>query len=269
VVDTVLRGWVGDNPEWLFADFSDDNSGEGSNALVSIATTSGTNYFVRITATSSTSGTYTFVVTEPTSNLRTNPITVTVGNSSSHIINSSGTHWFRFTGDGSRVFFETGGNVVHTNIRIFIGDSSSAIFVGNNGVNFITVSGQIYHISITGNAGTYTFNLRHGTGDGSSQDNAIEVLKGYSASHSITSTGEHWFIYQGTGNPVTFKTTGNLVATTITVWINNEWLSSNNSSGGGEGSNALVTRATTSGTNYFVRVTARNSTFGTYTFVVE
>jgi len=244
------------------------SGGEGSNALHAQSTTSGRNYFIHITARNSTNGTYTFVVTAPTSNLRTNPITVSVGENSSHIIYSSGTHWFSFTGDGERVFFETGGNVVTSSISIYEGEGTSSIFSGTNGVNFITVSERIYNIKITGNAGTYTFNIRHGTGDGSSRYDAIEVSKGYSSSHTITSSGQHWFVFQGTGNSVTFKTTGNVVATAITIFEGNSILGTQYTSGG-EGSNALRTQSTTSGRNYFIRISARSNTSGTYTFVVE
>jgi len=266
-VATTIIIYIGDN---TYYDTYTSSGGEGSNALRSQSTTSGTTYFVRITARNSTSGTYTFAVKEPTSNLRTNPIIISVGNSSSHTINSNGTHWFRFTGDGNRVFFETSGNVVNTNINIYSGDSTSYIYNNwKSGVNFITISGQIYYISITGNSGTYTFNVRHGTGDGSSRFNAIEVTQGYSSSHTITSSGEHWFIYQGTGNPVTFKTTGNVVATTIIIYTGDNTYYDTYTSSGGEGSNALRTQSTTSGTNYIIRITARNSTYGTYNFIVE
>ncbi|MCL1947786.1 MAG: hypothetical protein FWF51_11670 [Chitinivibrionia bacterium] len=263
-VDTYISVFQGNN----ITGSANDNGGEGSNALYTQNTTSGTNYFIKITARSNTSGSYTFVVTIPTSNLRTNPITVTVGNSSSHIISSSGTHWFKFVGDGNRVFFETGGNVVNTNIRIYTGDNTSSSYQREEGVNFITVSGTTYYISITGNSGTYTFNLRYGTGDGSSKYNAEEVNKGYSSSHTISSSGEHWFIYQGTGNPVTFKTTGNVVDTYISVFQGNNITGSANDNGG-EGSNALYTQNTTSGTNYFIKITAKSNTYGAYTFVVE
>jgi len=249
----------------------DDNSGEGSNALISRTPTSGTTYYIKITARNNTSGTYTFVVTAPTTNLRTNPITVAVGNSSSHIISSNGEHWFRFIGDGNRVFFETTGNVVNTNISIFIGDSTNSSFsrrTGDPGINFITVSGTIYHIRITGNSGTYTFNLRHGTGDANSRYNAEEVTIGYSGSHTITASGEHWFIYQGTGNPVTFKTTGNVVDTYM-LFDDSGFFWGAEDDNSGEGANALIRRTPTSGTTYYIKITARSSTYGTYTFVVE
>ena len=108
-----------------------------------------------------------------------------------------------------------------------------------------------------------------GGGAGSTRNNAISVSVGYSGSHSINTSGQHWFKFVGDGNPVIFETTGNAVATTITVYTGDSSLSSNNSSSGGAGSNALVNRSTTSGTNYFVRITTRSSTYGTYTFVVE
>jgi len=267
VVDTYIsvfeeNSWVG---------YSNDDSGEGSNALYSQNTTSETTYYIRVTAGSGTSGTYTFVVKAPTSNLRTNPITVSVGNSSSHTIFSNGTHWFVFTGTGERVFFETEGEAVNANIRIYIGENSSSLYSkesGNKGINFITVSGTTYYINITGNSGTYTFNVRNGAGDGSSQYNAIEVTNGYSSTHTITSSGEHWFIYQGTGNKVTFETTGNIVDTYITVFEGNSWVGYGDDDSG-DGSNALYSQNTTFGTTYWIKITARSSTSGTYTFVVR
>jgi hypothetical protein len=216
VVDTYM---MVDTENSFFYTATDDNSGEGNNSLCSFTSTSGTMYWISVTARSSTNGTYTFVVKSPTSNLRTNPITVSVGNSSSHTIFGGGTHWFRFTGTGDRVFFETEGNVVNTNIGIYIGDNSSSAYSKqeDKGINFFTVSGTMYYINITGNSGTYTFNIRNGTGDGSSRYNAITVEEGNSSSHSITSSGEHWFTYRGTGNEVTMKTTGNVVDTYMMV----------------------------------------------------
>jgi len=271
VVDTYMTVVTGSIHLYLNTP-CDDNSGEGSNALCSFTTTSGETYWIKVTARSSTSGTYTFVVKSPTSNLRANPIMVSVGNSSSHTIFSNGTHWFIFTGTGERVFFETEGNVVNTNMGIYIGDNiSSSYSNGNNkGINFITVSGTTYYIKITGNSGTYTFNVRNGTGDGSSRYNAIEVTNGYSSSHTITSSGETWFIYSGTGNMVTFKTIGNVVDTYITVNVEGSyWSSDYSDDNSGDGNNALCSFTTKSETNYWIKVTARSSTNGTYTFVVE
>jgi hypothetical protein len=283
VVDTYMAIWDDYeyvNTSWTFPIIaSNDNDGEGSNALCSLTTTSDKTYWIKVTPRSSTSGTYTFVVKAPTSNLRTNPITVSVGNSSSHTIFSKGTHWFRFEGTGDRVFFETEGNVVNTKLGIYIGDSTNSTYSkrqGDKGINFITVLGTTYYINITGNSGTYTFNVRNGTGNGSSPYNAIEVTNGYSSSHTITSSGEHWFIYYGTGNSVTFKTTGNVVDTYMVIWndhenVNTSWtfpiIASNDN--GGEGSNALCNITTTSEKTYWIKVTPRSSTSGTYTFVVE
>ena len=281
VVDTYMVIW--DSYNYASGGYSalgvrsNDNSGEGSNALCSITATSGTTYWIRITAGSSTSGTYTFVIKAPTSNIRTNPITVAVGNSSSHIITSAGTHWFRFTGTGNRVFFETEGNVVNTNLKIYIGDSTSYTFSEDKRFNFITVSGTTYYINITSsNSGTYTFIVRNGTGDGSSVYNAIEVAKGYSTSHTISYSGAHWFIYQGTGTPITFKTTGNVVDTYMVIWDSYNYASGGYSALGvrsndnsGEGSNALCSITATSGTTYWIRITPSSGTSGTYTFVVE
>jgi len=250
----------------------DDNSGEGSNALYSFTTKSGVTYWIKVTARSSTSGTYSFVVKAPKSNLRTNPIAVSVGNSSSHTIFSNGTHWFVFTGTGERVFFETEGEAVNANMKIYIGESTSYLYSkesGNKGINFITVSGTTYYINITGNSGTYTFNVHNGTGDGSSRYNAIEVTNGYSSVHTITSSGEHWFVYQGTGNKVTFETTGSIVDTYITIFEENFTASGNYDDNSGEGSNALYSFTTKSGVTYWIKVTARSSTSGAYTFVVK
>jgi len=269
VVDTYMT--VETENSYLYTD-TDDNSGEGSNALCSFTTKSGETYWIKVTARSSTSGTYTFVIKSPTSNLRTNPITVSVGNSSSHTIFSSGTHWFKFTGTGDRVFFETEDNVVNTDMRIYIGDNTSASYSkssNNKGINFITVYGTTYYINITGNSGTYTFNVRNGTGDGSSQYNAIEVESGHSSSHTITSSGENWFIYQGTGNSVTFETSGNVVDTYMTVETENSYLYTDTDDNSGEGSNALCNFTTKSGETYWIKITARSSTSGAYTFVVR
>jgi len=277
VVDTYMEIWDNNNNMgWYNTVTSNDNSGKGNNALCSLTTTSDKTYWIKVTAGSSTSGTYTFVVKSPTSNLRSNPITVSVGNSSSHTIFSSGTHWFKFTGTGDRVFFETEGDVVNTNLSIYIGDntySSNSKQQGDKGTNFFTVSGTTYYINITGNSGTYTFIVRNGTGDGSSAYNAKEVTKGYSSSHTITSSGEHWFIYNGTGNSVTFKTTGDVVDTYMEIWNNygnmgwyNTVTSNDNS---GDGNNALCNFTTTSGTTYWIKITAGSSTSGTYTFIVE
>jgi len=272
VVDTYMSV---DDPEyssyWYFA--TDDNSGDGANALCSFITTLGRTYWIKITARSSTSGTYTFVVKYPTSNLRTNPMMVSAGNSSSHTIFKDGTHWFMFIGTGARVFFETEGNVVTTSMGIYIGDSTSYSYSKGNdkGINFITVSGTTYYINITGNSGTYTFNVRNGTGDGSSSYNAIEVTKGYSSSHTITSSGEHWFIYYGTGNSVTMKTEGNVVDTYMAVddpEYSSYWYFTTDDNSG-DGANALCTFTTTSGRTYWIKITAKSSTYGTYTFIVE
>jgi len=269
VVDTYIEVYEKDS-SWR--NYYNDNSGGGSNALVTLTATSGTMYYIKITPTSGTSGSYTFVVTAPTFNIRTNPIIVSMGNSSTHTISSGGTHWFKFVGTGDRVYFETEGNVVTSTIYIYIGDSTSYTYSRNNGVNFITVSGQTYYIRITGNSGTYTFNIRNGTGDGSSRYNAKEVTKGYSSSYSISYNGEHWFIYQGTGASVTFKTTGNVVDTYIEVYKeDSSWRDYYNDDGGG-GSNALVTLTATSatlGTTYYIKVTQKSGTIGSYTFVVD
>jgi len=267
-VDTYINVYVGNS---TYSGTYDDNSGDGNNALCSFTTKSGETYWIKVTARSSTNGTYAFVVKTPTSNLRTNPITVSVGNSSSHTIFKDGTHWFIFTGTGERVFFETEGNVVNTNMSIYIGDNTSSLYSnGNNkGINFITVPGTTYYINITGNSGTYTFNLRNGTGDGSSRYNAIEVASEYSSSHTITASGEHWFIYYGTGNKVTFTTMGNLVDTYINVYVGNSTYSGTYDDNSGDGNNALCSFTTKSGETYWIKVTARSSTNGTYTFAVE
>jgi hypothetical protein len=278
VVDTYMEVWDDySNAGFGWGNFNrDDNSGEGNNALCSLITTSGTTYWIRITARSGTKGSYTFVVKEPTSNLKNNPIIVSVGNSSSHTVYRDGTHWFRFTGTGDRVFFETEGNVVNTNISIYIGDDTRSSYSKGNdkGINFFTVSGITYYISITGNSGTYTLILRNGIGDGSSKYYAIEVPKGYSSSYSITSSGEQWFTFNGTGNEETFKTTGILVDTYMEVWDDYSnagfgWGNFNRDDNSGEGNNALCSFTTTSGTTYWIRITARSSTSGSFTFVVE
>ncbi|MDR0517112.1 MAG: hypothetical protein LBH25_08725, partial [Fibromonadaceae bacterium] len=65
VVDTYMTiwdnyGYASDNRTILGS--SDDNSGEGSNALISKTPASGTRYWIKVTAKSSTYGTYTFIV---------------------------------------------------------------------------------------------------------------------------------------------------------------------------------------------------------------
>jgi hypothetical protein len=256
-----------------------EDRGEGANALVSNNTTLGQTYYIKVTPRNGTSGTYTFVVTAPFFNIRTNPITIAVGNSSSHVI-SGGQHWFKFTGDGKRVFFETEGIKGNAKISIYNEENTNASYSWDKQGNFITVSGTTYFICIIGSStgilnrsGTYTLNLRHGIGDGSSLYYAKEVTKEYLASHNIIYGGEHWFIYQGTGEPVTFKTTGDVVATRIDLY---EFRGSIREVGygswsenRGEGSNALVTNSTTSGQTYFIKVTPRNGTKGEYNFVVE
>jgi len=264
VVDTYITLTA----ENSYIGWTNDNGGEGSNALISQNTTSGTTYFIQIEPRSGTSGTYTFVVTAPTSNIRTNPISVMEGYSSSNIINSNGQHWFRFQGTGSNVIFETEGNVVNTDMSLFIGDNTSAILTDKKRISFSTVSGTAYYIKITGNSGTYIFNVRNGIGDGSSQSYAIPVSVGYSALHTISSSGKHWFSFLGTGESVTFKTTGDVVDTYITLTAVNSYIGWTNDNGG-EGSNALISQNTTSGTTYFIQIEPRSGTSGTYTFVVE
>jgi hypothetical protein len=263
VVDTYMEVLVG------YARYRDDNDGEGYNALYSInPTTSGTTYFISIETRNSTSGTYTFVVTAPTVNIRTNPIPVTVGHSSSRTIHSSGQHWFSFQGTGDSVVFETQSNVVETTISLYIGDSTNAILTDNTRISFSTLSGTTYYINITGNSGTYTFNVRDGTGDGSSRSYAIPVTVGYSSPHTITQNGTHWFSFTGTGSTVTFETKGSVVDTYMEVLVGGyaRYRDDNN----GEGYNALVSfNPTTSGTTYFISIETRNSTSGTYTLVVR
>jgi len=141
-----------------------------------------------------------------------------------------------------------------------------------NGIKLLGIITFYVVIGLSFIACDFLFGDSDGTGIGSSgntRETARLVTVGYSSSNNISSSGEHWFRFVGTGNPVIFETRGNTVATEISVWIDNQWMSSNYSSSGGEGSNALVSRATNPGTNYFIQITARNSTFGTYTFVVE
>ena len=270
VVDTYMLVYKDGDTFW--GDKSDDDSGEGSNALVSYTSTNpGSTYFIRITTRNQTSGTYSFLVKQPTANIRTNPIAVSLGNSSSHIINSSSTHWFKFEGTGDRVFFETESNVVRTSISIFSGNNTSSSYSNANPISFFTVSGTTYYISITGNAGTYTFNARYGDGDGSSRYNAKTVAVGNSTSHNINLNGEHWFTFFGTGNPVTFETTGNVVDTYMQVYKDDDTIWGDKSDDdSGEGYNARVRyNPSTSGSTYFIKITQRQSTQGSYTFVVK
>jgi len=212
-------------------------------------------------------------VKQPTANIRTNPISVTTGYSSTHTINSSSTHWFCFQGTGNSVIFETEGNVVTTDISLYIGNSTRAILTNNKRISFSTISETMYYISINsrypGNDGTYTFKVRNAAGDGSSQSFAIPVAVGNSTSHNINLNGEHWFIFVGTGNPVTFETTGNVVDTYIGIYTEmySGYPSDDNS---GEGSNAKIRiNPSTSGSTYFIKITQRQSTQGTYTFLVK
>jgi len=274
VVDTYMENYIYRDNSSSYTYNYDNNSGEGSNALVSYtSTTSGSTYFIKITTQNQTSGTYNFLVKQPTANIRTNPISVTVGYSSSHTINSSSTHWFYFQGTGNNVVFETEGNVVDSSMNLFVGDKTSAILTDKKHVSFNTISGTAYYISITGNAGTYTFNVRNAAGDGSSKSFAIPVAVGNSTSHDINLNGEHWFIFHGTGNPVTFETTGNIVDTYMEVYIyrdNTSSYSYNYDNNSGEGSNAKVRiNPTTSGSTYFIKITQQQSTQGTYTFLVK
>ena len=281
VVSTFIEVFVG-NSRFSQIGHRDSRSGEGYNALISMNTDLGAEYFIRIEPRNGTSGSYTFVVTAPFFNIRTNPIQVSVGYSSPHVINANGTHWFHFQGTGNQVFFETEGNVVGTEITFFEGDDTSSLLQANMQVSFITNAQSTYYIRVRptslanrGRAGTYTFRVRHGSGDGSSRHNAIPVAVGYSASHTFNlSTDEHWFTFFGTGESVTFETTGNVVATSIQLgkyWSNrwglfpNTWTSNQ----GGEGSNARLTRNTDFGAPYFIRVSTRSGTRGTYTFVVR
>ena len=256
--------------------WTDSGSGEGYNALFSMNTTQGTEYFIRVQPRNGTSGNFAFAVTQPFFNIRTNPIQVSVGYSAPHVINATGTHWFRFQGTGSQVFFETEGNVVNTHITVFEGDITQGIQADTQ-VSFITNAQSTYYISVQsrfrGWAGTYTFRVRHGIGDGSSQFNAIPVAVGNSSSHTFNlSTDEHWFTFFGTGEPVIFETTGNVVSTSIQLsrrpWEWNIWYSWH-SDRGGEGSNARLTRNTVLGAPYFIRVQPQSGTSGTYTFVVR
>jgi len=256
---------------------SDDNSGEWQNALVSLNTTSGTTYFIRITSQNSTSGTYTFAVTASTANERHVAIPITDGYSSSHTISTNGQHWFIFQGTGETVILEIVGNVVTANIDIYVGNNTSSTFNEKNRVSFTTISGTTYYIRITGNSGTYIFNVYNGFGDSSSPSFSIPVTVGYSSSHTISQSGKQWFSFLGTGNTIVFQTTGNAVDTYMAIWNNHGDAKNEYSYNGrvgsddnnGEGYNALVTLNTTSGTTYFIRITPVSNTSGTYTFVVQ
>jgi hypothetical protein len=267
VVDTYIAY---DTSPGSYLWYGNDNNGEGYNALCSFTATSGTTYWIRITPRSGTSGTYTFVVTAPTFNIRTNPIAVTAGYSSSHVINSSGQHWFRFQGTGNSAVFETEGNVVNTSISIYIGDNTNTFLTHNNRISVTTISGTEYYVRITSNnSGTYIFKVRNGSGDGSSGYYAIPVMVGYSSSHTFNlSSDECWFSFMGTGNTVIFETEGNVVDTYIGYDTSPSylWYGNDNS---GEGYNARCSVNTTLGTTYFIRITARSGTSGTYTFVVR
>jgi hypothetical protein len=266
VVDTQMYIWVNDN---YLSSYGDDNSGEGYNALESIATTIGEIYYIRIEPRSGTTGTYTFAVTAPTFNIRTNPMHLALGYSSPHTISSSGQHWFRFQGTGDTVMFETTNNVVDTNIKIYTGNSTSAIIDVKTRISFKTVSGTTYYINITGNSGTYNFSVYNGTGNGTSRANSIPVTVGHWDFYTISSSGQHWFNFMGTGDPVIFKTSGNVVDTQMYIWVNDNYLSSYGDDNSGEGYNAQKSINTALGTMYFIRIEPRSGTAGTYSFLVS
>ena len=104
-------------------------------------------------------------------------------------------------------------------------------------------------------------------GTGNPKDNAKTITVGYSSSHTISSSGEHWFKFVGTGNPVIFETRGNVVDTYM-LFDDSGFFWGAEDDNSGEGSNALISRTTTSGTTYYIKITARSNTSGTYTFVV-
>jgi len=252
---------------------SDDNSGEGQNALVSLKTTAGTTYFIRITPKNSTDGPYDLIVKASTINTRTRPIPVADGYSSSNTISTSGEHWFSFQGTGQTVTLEAKSNVVTADIDIYIGENTSSTFSAKNKISFTTISGTTYYIKITGNSGSYIFNMSNGGGDGSSPSYAIPVAVGDYSSHTISLNGKHWYSFLGTGETMIFETTGK-VDTYMEIWDKHSGAececglptSDDNS---GEGQNALVSLKTTAGTTYFIRITPKNSTDGPYDLIVK
>jgi hypothetical protein len=248
--------------------YSNDNGGDGNNALFTQSTTSGITYYIRIEARNSTSGDYTFVVTTPTTNERINPIYVSTGYSSQHVISSSGQHWFSFQGTGGSVIVQATSNVVSTKNELFIGQSTSAILSDNTRISVSTVLGTTYYIKITGNSGTYTFSFQSGSGDGTSRTYAIPVTVGYSSFHTISQSGTHWFSFLGTGETVIFETTGSVVDTYISVFIGNSYLGFSNDNGG-DGYNAKYSQNTTVGEIYFIHIETRKNTYGNYFFVVK
>jgi len=148
--------------------------------------------------------------------------------------------------------------------------STGAIVTDKSRISFSTVLGTTYYVEITSsNSGTYTFNVRNGAGDGSSQSNAIPVVVGYSSSHTISRDGIHWFSFLGTGDTVIFETKGTVVDTEMYIWIDNHYMSSYGNDNGGEGLNALCSVNTTLGTTYFIRIETMQGTSGAYTFVAR
>jgi hypothetical protein len=275
VVDTYIAIYTENQG---YSTYSNDNGGEGYNALCSLNTIPGTTYFIRITSNNYTSGyspsgTYTFVVTLSTTNARANSIPLTVEYSASHTISSGGQHWFSFQGTGESVIFETEGNVVETGIELYIENNTSAILTDKKRISFSTALETTYYIKITGNSGTYAFNVNKGIGDGTSKSYAIPVTEGYLFSHTISKDSEHWFSFQGTGETFIFETTGDVVDTYISIYTGNQGYSTGSNDNGGEDVNALYSLNTVSGTTYFIRITSNNNTSGyspsgTYTFVV-
>jgi len=119
----------------------------------------------------------------------------------------------------------------------------------------------------TGNSGTDSgSNGSSSKTPGSTKENAISVTVGYSSSHTISSSGENWFKFTGTGDPIIFETKGNVVDTHMWIESWSDWWENND---GGEGSNALMSGDTTSGTTYTIKITAESGTSGSFTFVAE
>ena len=104
---------------------------------------------------------------------------------------------------------------------------------------------------------------------GNTKNNATLVTVGNSSSHIISSSGEHWFKFIGSGDPIIFETTGDVVDTYMTVETENSYLYTATDDNSGDGNNALCKFTTKSGETYWIKITARSSTNGTYTFVVE
>jgi len=253
--------------------WSDDNSGDGYNALYAINTTFGLPYFIKIETRNNTYGSYNLVVTEAISNIRTNPMIITTGSTLKQTIIGGyiGQHWFKFIGTGENVIFESIGNVVNTNIELYIEDETRAVFSNNKKISISTVIGKNYFIKIYSlNSGTYSFNIINGIGNGKEMSFSIPIEIGHNSFYTVNELGEeYWFSILGTGNTIVFETQGNTINTFISIFPEtNTAATSWTDNDSGEGLNAKFTLNTTYGILYFIKVESYFTLSGSYSFIV-